>query len=174
MGCLALVGFASIPCRLGNPARMTIQPKPGARSSWAIRCVAIHRPNPAVGPLPAVGPVVAGTCRGDAASPVLSALPCAAPPVPSALPCAASSVLPTLPCAVLPCAGRFVAAVNPFIIETTGWRAVFAAGRALKPWRILRPCRLVLHIQRGDAGANEPITCFRKPLQKLDRLSFSR
>jgi hypothetical protein len=42
------------------------------------------------------------------------------PPVPSALPCAASSVLPALPCVALPGAVRFVAAVNPFIIETTG------------------------------------------------------
>ena len=111
--------------RIGqNPARMAIQPDPGARSSWAIRCVAIRRHNPAVGPLPAVGPVVAGTCRGDAAPPVLSAVPCAPPPVPSAQSCAV----------------RFVAAVNPFIIKTTGWHAVFAACRA---W--LRFCRMALH-----------------------------
>ena len=117
-----MAGLAGTFCGLGK-----IQPEwqssptrgpdhPGR--SGALPFAAIRHHNPAV------GSVVAGTCRGDAAPPVLSAVPCAPPPVPSAQSCAV----------------RFVAAVNPFIIKTTGWHAVFAACRA---W--LRFCRMALH-----------------------------
>ena len=122
---------------------------------------------------PAVGSVVAGTCRVDAAPPVLSALPCAA----------ARSVRAAL------C--RFVRSARSALCRAARCRSLRGGSKSFhhQNHRVARRfcCRQGLEAMadsaalplrpaypKGDAGANEHITCFRKPLQKLDRLSYLR
>lgn len=167
MVCLALAGFAGIPADWTIQPEWPIRPEPGARSSWAIRCVAIRHHNPAV------GPVVAGICRGDAA-----------PPVPSALPCAAARSVRAALC-------RLVRSARSALCRAARCRSLRGGSKSFhhQNHRVARRfcCRQGLKAMedsaaltprpahpKGDAGANEHITCFRKPLQKLDRLSFSR